>query len=204
MRRGESFERRAPSESNPPHTQWLRSQIERESVHRIDAGETPLAEGLRSGVPGALQEGGPAARALLFAAGKRQHPGNQSGTTHQGRSARAPGAEEIPPNHQAEQRSSEGRPLLKGPPGFVPPFLQSVTAFLSLPALPSGGAHDPCPGNPSPYPDLVVQGKSNSFHFQSLNPGSLLWEAGDQASRLRDPASPTWIPPQSRDRNILI
>ena len=133
-----------------------------------------------------------------------QHPGNQSGTTHQGRSARAPGAEEIPPNHQAEQRSSEGRPLLKGPPGFVPPFLQSVTAFLSLPALPSGGAHDPCPGNPSPYPDLVVQGKSNSFHFQSLNPGSLLWEAGDQASRLRDPASPTWIPPQSRDRNILI
>lgn len=95
-------------------------------------------------------------------------------------------------------------PLLKGPPGFVPPFLQSVTAFLSLPALPGGGAHEPCPGNPSPYPDLVVQGKSNSFHFQSLSPGSLLWEAGDQASRLRDPASPTWIPPQSRNQNILI
>ena len=122
MRRGESFERRAPSESKLPHTQWPRSQIERESVHRIDAGETPLAEGLRSGVPGALQEGGPAARALLFAAGKRQHLGDQSGTTHQGRSARAPGAEEIPPNYQAEQRSSEGRASPQGASGLCPPF----------------------------------------------------------------------------------
>ncbi|KAI4551748.1 hypothetical protein MJT46_018000 [Ovis ammon polii x Ovis aries] len=38
-----------PVGEQPPytHTQWPRSQIERESVHEIDAGETALAEGLR-------------------------------------------------------------------------------------------------------------------------------------------------------------
>ena len=60
-------------------------------------------------------------------------------------------------------------PLLKGLRALSP-LLQSVTAFLSRPALPSGGASEPCPGNPSPYPGLAAQGKSNSFHFQSLNP----------------------------------
>ncbi|CAN0492328.1 unnamed protein product, partial [Rangifer tarandus platyrhynchus] len=86
--------------SNPHRQQWPRLQIARESVHGIDAGETAPPER-------------PGARLLEHFCSQlvRQHPGDQSGPTQQGRSAGVPEAEEIPPNHQAEQRSSEGHPF---------------------------------------------------------------------------------------------
>ncbi|XP_061008284.1 probable N-acetyltransferase 16 isoform X1 [Dama dama] len=112
VRRGESFEPRAPLESNPHRQQWPRLQIARESVHGIDAGETAPPE-----------RGERVARLL-------EHFCSQlvRDSTRGIRVARLSRDDQLGPRKLKKFRlitkqnkgGRRARPLLKGPPGFVP------------------------------------------------------------------------------------
>lgn len=112
VRRGESFEPRAPLQSNPHRQQWPRLQIAKESVHGIDAGET---------VP---QERGERVARLL------EHFCSQlvRDSTRGIRVARLSRDDQLGPRKLKKFRlitkqnkgARRARPLLKGPPGFVP------------------------------------------------------------------------------------
>lgn len=151
VRRGESFEPRAASESNPHRQQWPRLQIARESVHGIDAGETAPPER-------------PGARLLEHFCSQlvRQHPGDQSGPTQQGRSAGVPEAEEIPPNHQAEQRSSEGQASPQGASGLYPLSCSQSPPFFRCPLCPVEAPMIPALGIPVLTQALLPRGNQTS------------------------------------------
>lgn len=74
------------------------------------------------------------------------------------------GAEEIPPNHKAGEKDM-GLGVL--------PQAQPVNGFLTLPALPSGGAHEPSTGTPRPYPGPFAKRKRNSFRLPAVKPSAL-------------------------------
>lgn len=185
MGRGEPFERRAlageKAGRGPPN--GLGPQIALGSVHVIDAGETALVEWLRAapwecgkGVAGMLQR-------FCSQLVKRRHPGIKVARLTRDDQM---GSRELKQYHLIAKQVRRTKEL--GWAGLSPrglralsPYMQPVAGFPSLPALPSGGAHEPCPGTPSPYPGPFAQGKSNSsrlpvFKSSILTPGG--WSPG--------------------------
>lgn len=184
MGRGEPCEPKWQRQGRGPLTAWGVGALDRCEEDSAGGGAAPGALGARSG------RGLPAA-ALLLAAGPAAALRGQGGTAFQGRPAEPPGAEEIPPKHQAGEKDKGAGRL---PPGSA-----------SHPCSFSAGSTEwePCPGTPSLYPDPFAKGKSNSSRLPAANRRSLLLETEELGSLdFGDPASRASILSPFRNPNI--
>lgn len=192
MGRGEPCEPKGAEEGKGPPNR-LGPQIALESVHVIDAGKTALVEGLRvapwergKGVAGLLQR-------FCSQLVKQQHPGVEVARLTRDDQL---GAWELKKYRLITTQVRRTRGL------GVLPQVQPVTGFLCLPALPTGGALEPCPGTPSPYPGPFAKGKSNSSRLPAVKPSVLRETKEPRSLDFRDPASPTPILSPFRVPNI--
>lgn len=174
MRRGGSAHRRRAVRRATTHTHNGLGRRSRGSRYEIDAGRRRWRRGLRSGVPGKRSKRiGPAARALLFTQLVRDSTRGSKWHDSPGTISWGPRAEEIPPNHQAEQRSSggPGPGLSSRASGLCPLSCSLSPPFFRGPLCPVEAPMSPALGIPVLTTQALLPGrKSNSFHFQSLNP----------------------------------
>lgn len=168
-------------------------------MHVIDVGETALVEGLRV----APRERGKGVAGLLghfySQSVKRQHPGVKVALLTRDNQL---GPQELKKyrliaKQVRRTREIGGQRLSPGASGRFPLSAHPVTGFLLLLALTSGGAHEPCPGTPSPYPGPSAQRKSNSSPLPVCKRSVLTsgrWSPGVRTSMTLPPLHRSCLP----------